>query len=522
MYKIAFIEQICYIINKEIKRGNKMKYLKLLLLILIMLFVVGCTDPSTPNEPTTPNTPTNPDTPVVPEKPIDPVKTYKITCVGKYGDIIDVVEVEEGKSAVLPDAPKIKYQDFTGWDQDTTNVTSDMTINAQYKMSSDEFLNNDPNYWLRLLSNKYDITKPLLSEDQIIEYNKNIVEGNSQTKVVDVLTLEKVVNADYVKGLINSYSNINKYTVFSNETNNALTSLEKDEILENRNLNNVNLTINVGFGLIVDFAWMRTYPTNNYSSTYDKDRFQETSLNVGEPVAIYHTSLDGMWSFVQATNYYGWVENKYIGISTYEEVSSFVNANDKLVVISDSVLIENAYVRMGQALPLLNKEECYRVLFPTINEQGLLVLKEIDLEKNNDYSVGYLKYTYENLYLQAFKLLGINYSWGDKEIDGRDCSSTQNSIYGSFGFKLPRNTGNQNSIPLYGTKFSSITTENLKNNYKPGTLIFSSGHVMMYIGENHQGYSYIFHNTSAGQGKCILQKLNSYGVNKIIGTLKLQ
>ena len=45
---------------------------------------------------------------------------------------------------------------------------------------------------------------------------------------------------------------------------------------------------------------------------------------------------------------------------------------------------------------------------------------------------------------------------------------------------------------------------------------------MMYIGENAQGYAYLFHNTSAGQAKCILQRLSQYGVNKIIGTLKLQ
>ena len=130
--------------------------------------------------------------------------------------------------------------------------------------------------------------------------------------------------------------------------------------------------------------------------------------------------------------------------------------------------------------------------------------------------------TYENLYKQAFKLLGIIYSWGDKEKEGRDCSSTQKEVYASFGFKLPRNAGSQNKIPSYGSKPAGITIKELMTDYHPGTLIFSSGHVMMYIGEDEEGISYIFHNTSAGNGECILQRVDSYGIYKIIGTLRLQ
>ena len=200
----------------------------------------------------------------------------------------------------------------------------------------------------------------------------------------------------------------------------------------------------------------------------------------------------------------------------------FETASQKLVVISDYVEIMGSHVRMGQAFPLINSAENYMIDFPTRTSNGDLELKPITLSKTDDYSVGYLDYTYDNLFKQAFKLLDITYSWGDKEKLGRDCSSTQNSIYSCFGFKLPRNTGNQNDIPSYGKSFSSISIGSLKQNYMPGTLIFSSGHVMMYIGEDVHGVSYILHNTSAGDGKCILQSVSDYGINKIIGTLKLQ
>jgi hypothetical protein len=86
---------------------------------------------------------------------------------------------------------------------------------------------------------------------------------------------------------------------------------------------------------------------------------------------------------------------------------------------------------------------------------------------------------------------------------------------------MPRNTSNQRKIDNYGINVNGINGAYLKANYRPGSLIFSSGHVMMYIGEDLNGKSYILHNTSSNDGKCILQSLDSYGGNKIIAVLKL-
>ena len=120
---------------------------------------------------------------------------------------------------------------------------------------------------------------------------------------------------------------------------------------------------------------------------------------------------------------------------------------------------------------------------------------------------------------QAFKLLGIDYSWGDKNKSGRDCSSTMNGIYRSFGFVMPRNTSNQLAIPTHGLRVSGLTTTTMKK-YQPGTMIFSSSHVMLYIGEDANGNPYLLHNTTAGNGGCILQSLQSYGGSKMIAVLR--
>ena len=251
------------------------------------------------------------------------------------------------------------------------------------------------------------------------------------------------------------------------------------------------------------------------------DRFQETSLNVGEGVVIYHTSHDGNWYFVQAQNYNGWIEKQYVGLTDYDTMYSFVKTENKLVVISDYVLIENAHVRMGQYFPLLSKtDDNYTISFP-INNNGSLELKEITLGKTDDYSEGFLDYTYKNIFTQAFKLLGIDYSWGDKSKLGRDCSSTMNGIYQSFGFMMPRNTTNQVAIPQYGKKVSGVTVSYMES-YNPGTLIFTSSHVMMYLGKDASNVAYLLHNTTSGNGECILQSLTSYGGNRINGILELQ
>ena len=447
---------------------------------------------------------------------------YTVTFLDMYDEIITIEQVQSNTSALLPDAPKVDYHTFEKWSLDLSDVTEDLTVKAIYKKNKETYDISDVNYWLQEMVTKYNINKPILNDEEIKEFNNKVLSSYSNTKVVDI-TKEPITRTNsYVYGLITNYSNINKYTIYNDTTGNAISSTEKNNILNNRNLDNIENTVNVRFGIITNFAWVRSYPTNNYSNNYSMDRFQETSLNVGEGVAIYHESLDGNWYFVQAQNYNGWVEKNNIAICTNEALVEFLNNDNKLVVISDYQIIENAHVRMGQAFPIINTNDSnHTISFPTRDSNGELLLKEVILPNNENFSIGYLEYTYKNVFLQAFKLLGIDYSWGDKNTDGRDCSSTMNGIYMSFGFMMPRNTSNQRKIPSYGISINGLSNNTLKK-YKPGTMIFTSSHVMLYIGENETGTSYLLHNTTSGTGACILQTFVSYGGSKMIGILKMQ
>ena len=448
---------------------------------------------------------------------------FTVSFYDSYGKVMDQQTIKNGEDAVAPEAPVVDGYEFSHWDREFTNVKRNLEIKPVYKKLDMGYEMENVNYWIQVLGLKYDMNNLIMTEAEIASYNKKIISDFNQTRTLDVTTIESITTGSYVKGLIEKYKNINNYTVYNNDTKTAISTNEKNEILNNRNLDAIPSNINVKFGVITDFAWMRTYPTNHYSQTYSMDRFQETTLNVGEGVAIYHESLDGKWYFVQAMNYYGWVEKQYIAECSQDVMAKFLKATDKIVVISDYVVLEDAHVRMGQAFPLISEDDAtYKIEFPIRNNEGTLTLKELIIEKTEDYNKGYLKYTYKNLMLQAFKLLGINYSWGDKETSGRDCSSTMASIYNSFGFMMPRNCTQQRYIPGYGLEVSGVTDNTMKTLYKPGTLIYSSSHVMMYLGENDYGVSYLLHNTNANDAGCILQALSSYGGHKIIGILKMQ
>ncbi len=77
-------------------------------------------EPATPDEPTT--------------EPIQPeAKYYTVTFVDFDGKVIDTQSVKEGESAAAPEAPKRAGYNFTGWDAEFDNVTSDLTVTALYE-----------------------------------------------------------------------------------------------------------------------------------------------------------------------------------------------------------------------------------------------------------------------------------------------------------------------------------------------------------------------------------------------------
>ena len=65
------------------------------------------------------------------------INVYTVTFVDKDGKQIgDAQEVEHGKAATAPTAPTVEGYHFTGWDKKFDNVTSDLTVKAQYAINT--------------------------------------------------------------------------------------------------------------------------------------------------------------------------------------------------------------------------------------------------------------------------------------------------------------------------------------------------------------------------------------------------
>lgn len=400
----------------------------------------------------------------------------------------------------------------------TYTKTATFTVNTVVKVLSVQ----DSIYFAKRVNalglNENDV---YFSNSAINSFNQTVL-ASTKTNTVKLEDIPATITKANLSLMIEKYSNINSYTIYNNTTKKAISASEKTDILNNRNLdilnnpklNAISSTVNIRYGISVNHTNLRSYPTNYYASTNEMDRFQETGFGAGIPLVIYHTSLDGQWLFVRMYNYAGWVEAINVGICSREVFLNFVNPSTFIVIIAPILQVNDAYIRMGTTLPL---NETDQVLFPTRNLQGDLVLINSSFAEGT-FNRGYLDLTYSNLFNQAYKFLGYSYSWGDKLIAGLDCSSTQGAIYGCFGIKLGRNTSNQWTTNIYGQAVSNPTVASLSQ-YKPGTLLYTSSHVLMYLGVDEAGDAWVLHNTSDGN-KCKLQTLKSYsnlnGINNVL------
>lgn len=371
----------------------------------------------------------------------------------------------------------------------------------------------------RLKVQNIDVNTVLMNDADIASYNQTVLNSTG-TKVVDLTKIASTISKTTLSNLINTYSNINSYTIYNNTTGKAISSTDKTAILNNRNLNNISDSTEVKYAVSVTHTNLRTYPTMYYASTNEMDRFQETGFSAGIPLVIYHTSLDNNWYFVQMYNYFGWVQATDVGLCDRATFLKYCQPEKFVVVLGHMLDIDGERVRMGYKLPYVSKNETnYQIEMPKRDANGNLTIKIVDLNVNSDVSDGFIPYTYTNLLTQAFKMLHVRYSWGDKVVDAFDCSSTQASIYACFGFINGRNTSNQWKTNIYG-KTQSVTNTTMKN-YQVGTLIYTSTHVLMYIGVDADGNCWVLHNTSTGN-ICKVQTLTSFGVGGINHVLEVR
>lgn len=250
----------------------------------------------------------------------------------------------------------------------------------------------------------------------------------------------------------------------------------------------------VEWGVAVRKTSLRSFPTAE--GVFVPDRFQETAVQTCEAVLILHRSRDHKWYFVQANDYRGWINADDIAVAPDKtQLCEYLSAPEFIIVTGKRV----GELAMGTRLPVATvpavDADKHIVRLPVRDREGHLEFRNVELSDGEDISRGYLPYTRENIIRQAFKLQGDSYDWGNKG-SGQDCSSFIQVIFKTFGFKLPRNTGEQERCPGRVIRFDGTDTVGNRAaklaRAAPGAAVYMPGHAMMYLGKA-DGEHYMIH-----------------------------
>ena len=302
------------------------------------------------------------------------------------------------------------------------------------------------------------------------------------------------------------------------------------------------------YGLALRRTALRGFPTElrvfSTRGDTDIDRFQESALFPGTPVAIAHQSRDGKWLWVVSPRYKAWVARQDIVEGSREQVLAYADKAPYRVVLGAKVStvftreqpqLSELQLDMGVRVPLadappatpVNGQHPYSswtVELPIRAADGSLGFAPALLQKNQDTAGAYLPLTHANLIRQAFKFLGERYGWGHS-YNGRDCSGFVSEVYRSMGVELPRNTRDQSVSPALNhlTFAKDEGPERRKaavDALQVGDLIYIPGHVMMMIGRI-DGAPYVIHDTNGGSyldadGKLRSMHLNAVSVTPLL------
>ena len=296
----------------------------------------------------------------------------------------------------------------------------------------------------------------------------------------------------------------------------------------------------IKYGFTVRCTVMRGLPTPDaLTSTLDnpeEDDFAIAALTLGEPLALYFTTADGVMTYAVCNHCCGWVPTKDIAVCRdRSEWMKAKNPRNFLIVTGEKVYMEpsadadlnEALLTMGAKLGIVanpartvnwrSPMENYAVQVPCRKEDGSFYLKTALIASNRDVHVGYLPYTTENVLKQAFKCLGNRYSWGGG-LHGVDCSQYIRELYRCFGFELPRNTTWQSKIKTAASLDWTGADQQKKcadlDTLRPGSILIWSAHEVLYLGK-YNGRYYCISNV----GKFIDPGKTEEGVIKVYGVV---
>ena len=373
----------------------------------------------------------------------------------------------------------------------------------------------DAGHWIGKLERP---NQPLLGAAAIQAQNAALRERDPTWN--DLAALPQTIERERVEAMVTARSRRPATPLFDADGKQG-TPRQIDRLVRALDLDAIPQTQVTRFGLVVRRASVRTFPSHirvfSAAGDTDIDRFQETALFPGTPVAILHVSRDREWWFVASPTYTGWVDRALVAEGSRAEVLGYAEREPSLLVtgatartayVPGNPALSELQLDMGTRVPLLadapptavvNGQLAYSswaVQLPVRTPEGRLAFAPALVPRSADAAERPLPLTRANVLRQAFKFLGERYGWGN-DYNARDCSSFVAEVYRSMGVLMPRNTSDQAKSPAFErTAFDpSSTAEQRKAALRAlqvGDLVYIPGHVMMVIGRE-RGEPWVIH-----------------------------
>jgi SH3 domain (SH3b1 type)/NlpC/P60 family len=376
----------------------------------------------------------------------------------------------------------------------------------------------DPEFWIKRAPAA---GKRVLDDAAVAAQNERLVRLDPSMR--DIERLPATLADSQVSRLIANLSSRPRNVLYDSQGV-EITAAQLDALEANLSLAAIPHARAIRYGMVVQRADLRTFPTRlrvfNSPRNTNIDRFQESALFPGAPVAIVHTSADGEWWFVLSNSYAAWIERRHVAEGPARSIFDYGRKTPYLVVTGATARtvftperpgVSELQLDMGVRVPLLdhwpadkpvNGQHPYAahvIELPARAVDGSLQFTPALLPRTADVSSDYLPLNRANLLRQSFKFLGERYGWGHS-YNARDCSGFVSEVYRGFGVQLPRNTGDQarspalNRIALtadddHATRLAVLGT------LQVGDLIYIPSHVMMVIGRD-RGMPYVIHDTT--------------------------
>ncbi|MCI0454190.1 MAG: monofunctional biosynthetic peptidoglycan transglycosylase [Candidatus Dadabacteria bacterium] len=390
---------------------------------------------------------------------------------------------------------------------------------------SSRFFNQD--YWISRLQEPDEI---IMSETEIRYFNEGALLKSGG---IDVFGFSDSISSNEVRekilevaGLTSAFSERNnhndnavldelsireiRYKVKTryDSNNNPLTEHFYGSLLDKLNIREMPDDVRVSYALVIKRADVLAWPVDELimSKPYDYEfnALQQSAIYLGTPIVVLHTSKNGIWAFIRTTYFDGWVKKENLAFTTRKGAMAYPGPRFLVVTAPSVQTASGVDLPLGtQVLLEGTSSKGYEIKIPTRGGSGELILFDDSLTLNG-VREGFLPYTRRNVIIQAFKLLGGEYSWGGNK-SGWDCSLFIQDVFSVFGIKLPRNSRAQSLVNGEIARFDQDDTardklDTIRSWDSAISVLGLQGHIMLYLGEEG-GKPYAIHALWGVKGK---------------------